>query len=678
MRQATLVAAVLCGLLLSTGGAGLAATYVVDQVKGDDGAAGTAAAPWKTVSRGVKDLKPGDTLLIQPGVYRETVDVTCRGTAEAPITIQGSPAGRALITGADPVTAWKKCTGEEAGGNPNFEKIYYADLDFQPTVLFEDGQEAAEARSPRQGSWKSTAATDTTITDTVNLTQTRDVWHITLIHLTPPKGEPFRRYVMSFDPAKHTLTLNRPLAPEYKPEDGPLSYYLEGRLPGLDGPGVMAWEPRGKEGENSYRVYYWPKAEKIEAAHIELPHRTRQIVLSNAAWVTVEGLELAYGAMPERSDECALGAQGDEKSGRGPEGLVVKNCSIHHHRRFGVFLVACKGPKLINCLVHHNGWGIMLAGNTDALIEGNEIGSNTVDGFRDTFGGTGTVFRRNYIHHHFDSPEHPDNIQLHNDVKNITFDSNLVLCGGQSCMMSEVNGCTFRNNVIAGSAANMVICMPVNDLVFERNTCALGAMSIIMPGGSDRYKVRGNIFVHNGGSIFYAFEPNMKVESDDNLFWMAAGQAGRPWRAANGSFASLEELRKASPLEAHSEYKDPQFKNVPVAVATQLDEERTGSASNRITVDNIGLFQPGDHVELNFDGVVRAIKAVEGKAIVIDPPLNYPTVFIFVVNWKDKTNFQYDFSSPFNDKYGSTINVPQYMKGDFNGDGKRDVPDWTK
>ena len=47
---------------------------------------------------------------------------------------------------------------------------------------------------------------------------------------------------------------------------------------------------------------------------------------------------------------------------------------------------------------------------------------------------------------------------------------------------------------------------------------------------------------------------------------------------------------------------------------------------------------------------------------------------MFVANWKEKTDLMLDFSSPFSGKYGSTINTPAFLKGDFNGDGKRDVP----
>ena len=75
-----------------------AATYYVDQASAgaSDKNPGTQAAPWKTISRaaGAKELKPGDTVLIGSGVYRETVrhhglrragkaDHLCRRSASA-------------------------------------------------------------------------------------------------------------------------------------------------------------------------------------------------------------------------------------------------------------------------------------------------------------------------------------------------------------------------------------------------------------------------------------------------------------------------------------------------------------------------------------------------------------------------------------------------------------------
>jgi hypothetical protein len=141
-----------------------------------------------------------------------------------------------------------------------------------------------------------------------------------------------------------------------------------------------------------------------------------------------------------------------------------------------------------------------------------------------------------------------------------------------------------------------------------------------------------------------------------------------------GSYASLEALQKATPWETHSVSKDPQFKNAPLCVAT-LDRAKGGqSTPERLYINNVNLFSAGDCVEVNFDGVVRTIKAVDDDAITISPPMKRLTVFVFVANWKDKSDFAYDYCSPFNDKYGSRISVPAFMKSDFNGDGRRDVP----
>ncbi|MCE5239902.1 right-handed parallel beta-helix repeat-containing protein [bacterium] len=77
-----------------------AATYRVDGDAGDDANDGLAA-PFKTIARGLRDLKPGDTLLLTKlsHPYRESIPVMVHGTREAPIIIDG---GGATISGADP------------------------------------------------------------------------------------------------------------------------------------------------------------------------------------------------------------------------------------------------------------------------------------------------------------------------------------------------------------------------------------------------------------------------------------------------------------------------------------------------------------------------------------------------------------------------------------------------
>jgi len=82
-----------------------ATTYWVDNTS--PGAAdtnpGTEAQPWLTLGRAAKapELRPGDTVLIRSGVYREWVDVTVSGEPGNPVTLAAAPGARVVIKGSD-------------------------------------------------------------------------------------------------------------------------------------------------------------------------------------------------------------------------------------------------------------------------------------------------------------------------------------------------------------------------------------------------------------------------------------------------------------------------------------------------------------------------------------------------------------------------------------------------
>jgi len=69
-----------------------AATYYT-ATTGHDANPGTAAAPFRTVNKGVKGLKPGDTLLIKSGTYAEALRNTIPGGTSwsAPVTVAAYP-----------------------------------------------------------------------------------------------------------------------------------------------------------------------------------------------------------------------------------------------------------------------------------------------------------------------------------------------------------------------------------------------------------------------------------------------------------------------------------------------------------------------------------------------------------------------------------------------------------
>lgn len=62
--------------------------------------------------------KPGDRVVLAPGVYRESAIMTKSGTAEAPITLEAQEPGTVTITGTDIVEGW-----QDGGGGRWFVEI---------------------------------------------------------------------------------------------------------------------------------------------------------------------------------------------------------------------------------------------------------------------------------------------------------------------------------------------------------------------------------------------------------------------------------------------------------------------------------------------------------------------------------------------------------------------------
>ncbi len=117
-----------CGLVLTGLAAGLqAATYHVAQTAAaSDSSAGTEAAPWKTVSRAAsaKELKPGDTVLIHSGVYRESVAVTVSGEPGRPITFAAAPQERVVIKGSEVVKGRWTRLGDARQQQPDLKEPF--------------------------------------------------------------------------------------------------------------------------------------------------------------------------------------------------------------------------------------------------------------------------------------------------------------------------------------------------------------------------------------------------------------------------------------------------------------------------------------------------------------------------------------------------------------------------
>ncbi len=90
----------------------LATLYVAPN--GNDSNPGTMALPLLTIQEAADRSQPGTLVLIQPGVYRETVSVPTSGSAAQPIVFRGNGSG-AILDGADAAIA-AGVTWTAAGG----------------------------------------------------------------------------------------------------------------------------------------------------------------------------------------------------------------------------------------------------------------------------------------------------------------------------------------------------------------------------------------------------------------------------------------------------------------------------------------------------------------------------------------------------------------------------------
>ncbi|UCF17105.1 MAG: right-handed parallel beta-helix repeat-containing protein, partial [Phycisphaerales bacterium] len=67
-----------------------------------------ADAQVRSISEAASRLRPGDTVVIHGGVYREQVTINASGTPDKPITIRAATGEFVVVTGADRLTEWKK------------------------------------------------------------------------------------------------------------------------------------------------------------------------------------------------------------------------------------------------------------------------------------------------------------------------------------------------------------------------------------------------------------------------------------------------------------------------------------------------------------------------------------------------------------------------------------------
>jgi len=663
-----------CFLCIFTSGlASVAEEYWVDQrhALASDDNPGTKHNPWKTVGKAAATLQPGDSVIVRPGIYRERIVPKHSGTKDKPVVYRAEGNG-VVLSGADAIAGWQRCTKQECFGNPHHANIWRATIGWAPEALFVDGKPMTRAREPNTGWWIAEGGSTRTLVDSKHLVEPAERWLGSTVFFwdvsTTTQGW---RPVAGFDPKTHTLELSKPIYRDRVVEPGKDRYYLENNLAYLDRPGEFAVTSYA----TSAVFLSPPDGDDPNDQLIEAPRRSRFVIeYGNRKHLRFEGFEIRHGA-----------GHGIGSWSKTAEDIAITRCWLHHNLGTGLYLHVTNGLAVHGNLVAHNHNGVSCSTVTDAVIEANEIAENAFDGLVVGGGSDRVTIRRNFIHGHT-LWGHPDNIQFHGGLRNVTIEENVLLDGGQAIMMEQCEDGIIRGNLIVGSEAVAVICGHRNVHRFKilGNTIAFTGYSPLSCTGT-HYEVRGNILYPGAHTACISVANGEGFRSDRNLLYKPAG-CGGPFAAfARNWPRDMDGFRKVSGQDAHSVCADPQFANAPVSCA-QIDNRRLFecTAAKLVLRGPTGIFAVGDHVEVKFDGVVRRVKAVGPDHIVIDPPLEAPLDKAgLVLNWKDKTSFALDLrlrpTSPARGAgeggadLGASLDIAAFARGDVDGDGKPDI-----
>jgi parallel beta-helix repeat protein len=648
-------------------------TLWVDGSASATGADGSYAKPYNSITTAMGLANAGDGVVVRGGTYKGKVNFGRSGTTGLPITLMAAPGERATISGFDAINGWTQLgsTG-----------IYQAIVTANPVTLYTGMTQLKQARTPTGGWWvwqsvtSDAAAGTTTIKDTAHLTGVGNLAGAT-IQMHVSTGNLYTsKTILSNDPVAGTITIATTTG--LAPTD---IYMIKNKTAFITQPGEWASEDMGN---GTFKVSYRPR-DVSELSKMQTPSSTLTALVTATSGVhdiVLSGFEIAgtkqYGVDIERASR-----------------VTVKNNVVHSNASTGIWMRYDTDIVVSNNIVMNNRTGIGISSTTNGLITMNDIGYNTTDGLilsGDVSGKTPTsagftpssnlTASKNYIHHQ-SYINHSDGIQMYRWVKDVNIIDNVILNNEQGIMTEEVNdtaysgSATLAGNVIWGSTASLVIFghNNSNNWNVANNTMGSGGYGLFQMSGVN-YNMTENVF---NGSL----SPPASYTGNRNLIWTTASDGVIFRNPSFTGYTTIPAWNAYSGQDAQSVKADPMFNNVPLQMGVSIVK---GSTANTLVMrDGTTGFAVGNKIEIGMDGVVRTITGITGTTITFDVPLGSAPLFSkHVYNWGNRTNFEWDTRlaagspgltmSSGGGPVGSLLSISQYKAGDFNGDGKRDLP----
>ncbi|WP_440875079.1 right-handed parallel beta-helix repeat-containing protein [Thalassotalea sp. PLHSN55] len=124
---------ILVSALAFSGSLGVCAKTLYVSTNGDNNNNGSESAPFATFAQANSVLAPGDTLIIEGGIYRQSMTISKSGTEDNPIKIRAKNGEQVLIKGTNAITNWTHYSGDIYQANvqmnvaASFRQVYQND-----------------------------------------------------------------------------------------------------------------------------------------------------------------------------------------------------------------------------------------------------------------------------------------------------------------------------------------------------------------------------------------------------------------------------------------------------------------------------------------------------------------------------------------------------------------------
>jgi len=396
---AAVVAASLAALVLAAAPSAGADRNIYVSPEGDDAWSGLLDSPnaaltdgpLRTLGRAGELARPGDTCLVREGVYRETLRPSRSGKAGAEIVFRSYPRETPVITGADPVTGWRRGEGgvwsAGAGWDLGHENQVFADGPDDFAMLTEARWPTNTGTLLQPARARVEKGTANTITDP-GLPGGRDAWKGALLWCAGgSEWICWAARVTAYDEKTHTLTFDKAQGKWYRPRKGN-PYVLMGLRSALDSPGEWWFDPRAR------RLHLMPPGgSHPDDLKIEMKRRAYAIDLAGRCHVRIAGLRFRAAGIrtDKRSSDIVLeGLKGlyvghsYEKDVSSKATVLVRGSRIEvrdcefAYASGSVVSLKGRGNRIVNCFIHDGNYGAKWRGTLGASGRGHVIAYNTV------------------------------------------------------------------------------------------------------------------------------------------------------------------------------------------------------------------------------------------------------------------------------------------------------------